>query len=76
MSTACSRTFFERGSEGNAQVEATLIIPLVVLMIKLGTLLCEKVETSSSEHAAYAQELTEGGRLPAEKILRGRWYIK
>ncbi len=69
-----------RGSEGSAQVEAALIIPLVILivvgMIKLGTLLCEKVETSSSEHAAYAQELTEGGRIPAEKILRGRWYIK
>ena len=61
-------------------MEAALIIPLVILivvgMIKLGTQLVGKVEVSSSEHAAYAQELTEGGKLPAEKILRGRWYIK
>ena len=61
-------------------MEAALLIPLVILivvgMIRLGGLLCEKVEKSSSEHTAYASELTEGGKLPAEKILRVRWYIQ
>ena len=61
-------------------MEAALLIPLVILiiagMIRLGGQLCEKVETSSAAHAAYAVELTEGGKLPPEKILRGRWYLK
>ena len=61
-------------------MEAALIIPLVILiiagMIELGWKLCEKVEISSSEHTVYARELTEGGKLPPDKILRGRWYIK
>ena len=61
-------------------MEAALLIPLVILivagMIKLGTALCSKVEASSGEHQQYAVELTEGGKLPAERILRGRWYLK
>jgi hypothetical protein len=52
------------------------VILIIAGMIRLGWSLCEKVETSSSEHTAYARELTEGGKLPPEKILRGRWYIK
>ena len=61
-------------------MEAALLFPLVILMIagmiRLGGQLCEKVQKSSSEHTAYAIELTEGGKLPPEMILRGRWYIK
>ena len=61
-------------------MEAALIFPLVILavvgMIKLGTELCAKVEKSSAEHVLYAQEYAEGGKLPAEKILRGKWYVK
>jgi len=67
-------------SRGSAQVEAAMIIPLVVLliagMLKLGIHLSEKVETSSAGHSAAAENIIDGGALPAESILRGRWYIK
>ena len=67
-------------SRGSAQVEAALIIPLVILltagMIGLGMTLEEKVQTSSIQHAAQAADITDGGKFPAEAILRGKWYIK
>ena len=72
--------FLRPNSKGSAQVEAALIIPLVVLiivgMIELGTLLEKKVETSSLQHASEAAVITEGGTFPAETILRGKWYFK
>ena len=67
-------------SRGSAQVEAAIIIPLVILliagMIELGMLLENKVEISSFQHAAEASDITDGGRFPAEVILRGKWYFK
>ena len=69
-----------RDSRGSAQVEAALIIPLVILlivgMIELGMTLEERVQTSSIQHAAQAEDITDGGRFPAEIILRGTWYFK
>ena len=67
-------------SRGSAQVEAALIIPLAVLvivgMLRLSTTLFYKVSESSVMNSAAAAELAEGGKLPVEKILRGRWYLK
>ena len=61
-------------------MEAALIIPLVILiivgMIEIGMTLEERVQISSTEHAAQAADITDGGRFPAEAILRGKWYIK
>ena len=61
-------------------MEAALIIPLVILlivgMIELGMTLEERVQTSSIQHAAQAEDITDGGRFPAEIILRGKWYFK
>ena len=64
----------------SAQVEAALIIPLVILiiagMIRLGTSLYFRVTESSAENCLKAQVLADGGVIAAESILRGRWYIK
>ena len=65
---------------GSAQVEAALIVPLVILiiigMIKTSITLEEKVVASSAENCAAAELLSRGGKVPTESILRGRWYIK
>ena len=57
-----------------------MVIPLVILliagMIEIGMTLEERVQTSSIRHAEQAAEITDGGRFPAEAILRGKWYIK
>ena len=69
-----------RSFRGSAQVEAALIIPLVILivagMIKIGMTLEQKVIVSSAENCAAAELLSRGGKIPTESILRGRWYIK
>ena len=63
-----------------AQVEAALIIPLVILiiagMIRLGTELFDRTAVSSAENCIRAEVLSGGGLIPAESILRGRWYFK
>ena len=67
-------------SRGSAQVEAALIIPLVILliagMIELGMTLEERVRISSIRNAEQAENIIDGGRFPAEAILRGKWYFK
>ena len=67
-------------SKGSAQVEAALIIPLVILiiagMINLCTALFGKTAESSAEGSAAASVLAEGGAVPTESILRGRWLLK
>ena len=67
-------------TKGSAQVEAAIIVPLVILlivgMLKLGLQLEEMVEISSMAHSAASADIVDGGSLPAESILRGRWYIK
>ena len=69
-----------RSFRASAQVEAALIIPLVVLitvgMVRLGTAMFGRVAESSAENCVKAASLSEGGRIPAESILRGRWYFK
>ena len=64
----------------SAQVEAALILPLVILiiagMIRLGTSMFMRVTESSAENCIKAAVLSEGGIIPAESILRGRWYFK
>ncbi len=69
-----------RSFRASAQVEAALIIPLVILiiagMVKLGTDLYARTAESSAANAEYAEELAKGGSIPAEAILRGRWHIK
>ena len=44
--------------------------------VELGMTLEERVQTSSIQHAAQAEDITDGGRFPAEIILRGKWYFK
>ena len=65
---------------GSAEVEAAIIIPLVVLiiagMIDLGSALYSKTCVSSAANAAAAGVLVKGGALPTESILRARWHIK
>lgn len=67
-------------SRGSAEVEAALILPLVILiivgMVKLSVTLCSKVELSSLAGSEAASSIAEGGTIPAESILRGRWYFK
>ena len=67
-------------SRGSAEVEAALIIPLAVLviagMIRLSTELFDRTAAESVSNAQSAAELVEGGKLPTESILRGRWYLK
>ena len=77
------RSFRQQGGlflRASTQVEAALIIPLVILiiagMIRLGTAMFERVAVSSAENCIKAAVLSEGGLLPAESILRGRWYFK
>ncbi len=76
----CLKTFSVPASRGSAEVEAALIIPLVILiivgMVKLGIQLYEKVDLSSAEHQLYAEELANGGKIPEESVLRARWYFK
>ena len=64
---------------GSAQVEAALIIPLVILiivgMVKLGIALYGEVLSSSAENAEAAASLATGGTIPTESILRLRWHI-
>ena len=77
---ASSRTSSVPSSRGSAEVEAALIIPLVILiivgMVKLGVQLFEKVDASCLEHQAYAEELAGGGKIPEESVLRTRWYFR
>lgn len=72
---ACGHSF-----RASAQVEAALIIPLVILiiagMIRLGSVLFARVAESSGENCIKAELLSGGGHIPAESILRGRWYFK
>ena len=67
-------------SGGSVEVEAALILPLTILvivgMMRLSTTLYEKTAAASLENSRAAQELVEGGALPTESILRGRWYLK
>ena len=67
-------------SRGSAEVEAALILPLVILiivgMVKLSVTLCSKVELGSLAGSEAASSIAEGGTIPAESILRGRWYFK
>ena len=74
---SCMPSFDSRGS---AEVEAALILPLAVLiivgMLRLSTALYDNVVASSEENSSAAAVLVEGGRLPTESILRGRWHLK
>jgi len=45
-------------------------------MISLGNDLCEKVETSSAEHCAAVEDIIDGGTIPPESVIRGKWYFK
>ena len=69
-----------RSFRASAQVEAALIIPLVILiiagMIRLGTELYSRTAESSAVNVSYAEKLVCGGAIPTESILRGRWHIK
>ena len=68
------------GLRASAEVEAALILPLVILiiagMIRLGSAMLAHVAESSAENCLQASVLSGGGLLPAEAILRGRWYFK
>ena len=68
------------GLRGSAQVEAAMLVPLVVFiiagMISLGSDLYAKTAKSSALNTAAAGALSRGGTLPAESILRGRWHLK
>ena len=68
------------GSRGSAQVEAAILIPLVILvvagMIKLSTELFDKVVVSSENGCSHASALATGGVVATESILRGRWHFK
>lgn len=72
----CAQDF----NRGSALVQASIIIPLIVLiivgMISLGNDLCEKVETSSAEHCAAVEDIIDGGTIPPESVIRGKWYFK
>lgn len=65
---------------GSAQVEAAMIIPLVVLviagMINLGSGLYSKTAVSSAANEAAAKVIVKGGTIATESIMRGRWHIK
>ena len=67
-------------SRGSAQVEAALILPLVILiivgMVKLGVRMQARVAENSAQNSLKASVLAEGGTIPTETILRGRWHIK
>ena len=74
------RSLRQASLRASAEVEAALIIPLVILiiagMVKLGAALYAKVYESSAENCIKAEVLAGGGLIPAESILRGRWYFK
>jgi len=69
-----------QSSRGSAQVEAALIIPLTVLiivgMVKLSVSMYGRVTESSQAGSAAAELLSDGGLVPVESVLRGRWHIK
>ena len=72
---ACTHAF-----RASAQVEAALIVPLVILiiagMVRLGSAMLARVAESSGENCIKAELLSGGGYVPAESLLRGRWYFK
>ena len=65
-----------RSSKGSASVEASLVFPLVILvlitMLIIGVRMLDKVRSSANISRAYALETMEPV-MPAEKLLRLKW---
>ena len=53
-----------------------LVILIIAGMVRLGSAMFARVAESSGENCIKAELLSGGGYVPAESLLRGRWYFK
>lgn len=69
-----------KSKKGNANIEAALVIPLLVIIIamimKMAVVLEIRVDESSREHYADAKEVLKDTLTNTEDFMRGRWTLK
>lgn len=69
-----------KSKKGNANIEAALVIPLLVIIIamiiKMAVVLEERVEDSSAGHYIDAREVLKDTLTNTEDFMRGRWTFK
>ena len=71
------RAFFRRGS---AQVEAAMIVPLLILIIamiiRVGIGQTDSVQVNADRHREQAAGICAGKACSPENLLRGKWMLK